>query len=547
MAWHEHIMLSWQRTAADLLLSFACVATHNHFELTRDHRLHNRHAPVIKLPAGASESDHLGLLGLLNSSTACFWLKQVCHNKGNSVDSRGARTTAAPWEDFYEYTGTKLEQFPLSDQLPWGFGKALDLLACGLSRQQPSAVSERAVPTRKGLDSAQSEAAGIQARMIALQEELDWTVYGSYGLLAEAEVARTTTVDLDSVPEVQLGERAFEIVLARKVDADEAETAWFERHGSTPITEIPTRWPEAYRQMVQARIDLIESRKDLALIERPECKRRWASEPWEKKEKEALQNWLLDRCEREDLWFALRDGTRQPRTLTVSQLADRLSESDPDAVSVAQLYAGDHLGKRDAPLAEVIASIVADEHVPYLAALRYTDSGLRKRAEWEEVWDKQREEDRTNSRLDIAVPPKYGKEDFRKNAYWTQRGKLDVPKERFISYPGVSPDADPTLLLGWAGWDHKDQVQALVNLVNDRTDQAGWGTDKIKPLLAGIAELLPWVHQWHGEYDAEWGGNPAEEYQAYLDEQRSQHQLTSEALAAWRPEPPVRGRKKAGK
>ena len=63
-------------------------------------------------------------------------------------------------------------------------------------------------------------------------------------------------------------------------------------------------------------------------------------------------------------------------------------------------------------------------------------------------------------------------------------------------------------------------------MVNDRTEQAGWGTEKITPLLAGLLELLPWVHQWHGKYDADWGGNPAEEYQAYLDEQRAKHQLT---------------------
>ena len=40
---------------------------------------------MIKLPEGATEDDHLALLGVLNSSTACFWLKQVCHKKGGSV------------------------------------------------------------------------------------------------------------------------------------------------------------------------------------------------------------------------------------------------------------------------------------------------------------------------------------------------------------------------------------------------------------------------------------------------------------------------------
>ena len=60
-----------------LTIAFADVATHNHFVLDRGGKVFNRHAPVIKLPKDASEADHLGLLGLLNSSMACFWLKQV--------------------------------------------------------------------------------------------------------------------------------------------------------------------------------------------------------------------------------------------------------------------------------------------------------------------------------------------------------------------------------------------------------------------------------------------------------------------------------------
>jgi len=36
-----------------------------------------------------------------------------------------------------------------------------------------------------------------------------------------------------------------------------------------------------------------------------------------------------------------------------------------------------------------------------------------------------------------------------------------VPKERFTSYPGASPDSDDSLLLGWAGWDHREQEDDL--------------------------------------------------------------------------------------
>src|SRR5947208_1644525 len=67
-------------------------------------------------------------------------------------------------------------------------------------------------------------------------------------------------------PELRLGERAFEIVLARAVEAGQTGTVWFTRHGSTPITEVPAHWPVAYREVVQRRIETIERRRDLALI-----------------------------------------------------------------------------------------------------------------------------------------------------------------------------------------------------------------------------------------------------------------------------------------
>ncbi|MFD4502604.1 BREX-2 system adenine-specific DNA-methyltransferase PglX [Streptomyces sp. NPDC058457] len=535
LTWFEYSSFSPGRYWSPFLISFAFVATHNQFVLGRGGDVFTRSAPVIKLHEGAREAEYLELLGLLNSSTACFWLKQVSHDKGSQSGTGGFMHDE--WERFYEFTGTKLQEFPLPKRLPLGMGRLLDSLAQELSTGEPSAIAGEAVPTRAALDAAHVGNTRTQQQMVALQEELDWQVYGSYGLLTDAEVARAVAPPSaqTAVPEVRLGERAFEIVLARKAATGETETVWFERHGSAPITDIPNRWPDWYRDIVQARIDIINARKDIALIERPECKRRWAGDSWEKKEKAALRTWLLDRIEEPSLWYALRDGIKQPRTLTVGQIADALRD-DTDFNSVAQLYAADHMGKPDLPLADVLAEVVDTEHVPYLAALRYKDSGLRNHDQWEQVWELQREEDRTGQRLDIPVPPKYKGSDFLKQVYWSNRGKLDVPKERFISYLGASPDADPTVLLGWAGWDHKDQAQALFNLVDDRMKQAGWDTDRIKPLLAGLVEIMPWVRQWHGEFDEEWEGVPADEYQAYFEELCAKHQVSETDLRVWRPE-----------
>ncbi|MDF9813069.1 BREX-2 system adenine-specific DNA-methyltransferase PglX [Streptomyces sp. SPB162] len=549
LRWWEYMQYTASPYQTPLSITFAFVATHNHFILDRGGSIFNRHAPVIKLREGSTEDDHLALLGVLNSSVACFWLKQVCHNKGNSVDSRGARTTSVPWEDFYEFTGTKLQEFPLPARLPLPLGCALDALAQELATHEPSVVcTADEPPTRARLDAAHTAWTRTRDRMIALQEELDWEVYHAYGLLTDAERTRLTAPSPSTPPQVKLGERAFEIVLARKQAAGKAETAWFNRHGSTPVTEIPAHWPDSYRDIVQARIDTISARRDLALIERPECKRRWAADPWEKREKVALRTWLLDRCEDKAFWYHVLNDFEQPRTLTVGQLADEL-EKRPDAEAIlnaARLYAT-HLGKPNLSLALVLADVVDTEHVPYLAAYRYKDTGLRKRAQWESVWEQQREEDRTGERLDIAVPPKYASADFTKQSYWSNRGKLDVPKERFVSYPDANPDSDPTLLLGWAGWDQRDQATALLNLVSERRKQQDWPTERLVPLLAGIAELMPWLRQWFGDIDEEWGEeSAAEEFQSFLDGELANAQLTPAALTDWRPVKKTRGRKGAG-
>ena len=100
-----------------------------------------------------------------------------------------------------------------------------------------------------------------------------------------------------------------------------------------------------------------------------------------------------------------------------------------DVVSVARL-----LARPDADLRGVLAEIIAEVHVPYLAQFRYRGSGLLKRAAWEQAWELQRAEDRTGRQLDIPVPTIYASADFVKLSYWRQRGKLDMSKERFISY-----------------------------------------------------------------------------------------------------------------
>ncbi|MGH3328671.1 MAG: BREX-2 system adenine-specific DNA-methyltransferase PglX [Streptomycetales bacterium] len=536
LKWWEYMQHTSSAYRVPLSIAFAFVATHNHFVLDRGGKVFKQSAPVIKLPEGATEDDHLALLGVLNSSTACFWLKQNSHNKGSQGVNEGFK--AQPWERFYEFTGTTLQDFPLPSSFPLDPGRTLDALAQQLTATTPAAVCAEAVPTRAALDAARATYDSIHAEMIAQQEELDWEVYRLYGLVDE-----DLTYPGDGLPGLALGERAFEIVLAHRMAAGEEETAWFARHGSTPVTEIPALWPAAYRDLVARRIELIGSHPYLRLLERPEHKRRWAAEPWEKQEDRALRGWLLDRLEDRRFWY---DPAGRPTPRSVANLADDVAR-DPELTSVLALWEG----RPDVAVATSLQRLLAGEAVPYLAAYRYKDSGLRKRQAWEHTWDLQRREDAgaydpqpkdRGGDGPIPVPPKYTSADFARTGYWAHRGKLDVPKERFILYPDAGRETDPTPVLGWAGWDHARQALALATLIQQR-EADGWADDRLVPLVAGLAELQPWVEQWHGEPDPFYGGvSAAEFFREQLDQRCGQVGMTRAQLAAWRPTPTRRGR-----
>jgi len=644
----------WYRWIPDkyrtpMSITFAFVATHNHFVLDRGGKVFNRSAPIIKLSVEATEDEHLCLVGLLNSSTACFWMKQVFFPKGGDhVGQEGARVRRTWWDERYEFAGTQMQNFPLPESRSLKLSRQLDDLGRQYAGCLPDIVVRRGTPTSYGISQFRTEAASIRGQMVALQEELDWHCYQLYGLLSDD--FRYTGDDL---PELKLGERAFEIVMARQIGKGELEITWFERHGSKPITEIPSYWPEAYRKLVARRIEVIETNKEIGLIEKPEYKRRWNTETWEEQEQRALRSWLLDRLESRRYWPDPK--TNVPTPQTTAQLSDKAS-SDHEFMEVAALYRG----RGDFDLGALVAELVTSESVPFLPVLRYKPSGLRKRELWDRTWELQREqddlakqrvacderlrnirariensfaneraalksmeegfrnrclevrdryapkvtfqddwngatmfeklgregvsaagglalgelqatgksvsefqfalEDKIRKRVsedaeynavrrereaipddpEIPVPPKYAIADFLKTDYWRLRGKLDVPKERWISYPHCSTESDPTLLVGWAGWNHLEQATAIINYYDARKRE-GWDAKRLTPLLAGLDQLLPWIHQWHPEIDPEFGETAGQSYQTMLGQDAHELGLTLDDIRNW--QPPEKGRK----
>jgi len=529
-SWHEWHQLPLDEGAHEWTLTLAEVATHNHVVLDREGRVFKQTAPVVKLAKGATQNDHLDILGILNSSTACFWLKEVCQQKGGDNDQ--------PWARTRQFNATRWHNLPFPPVLPpreyattleaLGRQTIASLPAASL-RDHPSLVS------RQWLDQRHREWSRFRQRMIVQQEELDWQVYRQFGLASQDCVA-----DLEVLPDwIELGTRAFELRLAMQADDD---STWFAEFGAKRFDALPADWSPAYSAVVEARMAAIGDDPYLALLEQPVNKRPWFTlykgryvswnEFWRKSEEEALSSFVLDQLENDALW---RDA-QGPKLLSVARLAD-LVRRDEQILEALRLLTGQH----EVAVTSALQRLMVVEAVPFAAACRHTESGLDKRAEWELVWEMQRRQD-VGVPVAVPMPPKYAKEDFRSPEFWSLRGRFNVPRERFILYPDVGQEADTSAVLGWAGWDYAEQAQALARLLVERQAE-GWGADRLLPLLAGLVELQPWLDQWHADADPRLGTSPAVAIRGLLEQFMAQLGLTVDDVRAWRPGPGRRGRR----
>jgi len=572
--WYELRELYSKRLDKKPAIVVAEVATHNHFSLDKGNTLFKQTAPVIKLPSQAKKKDFSLLIGFLNSSVSSFWGRQMFFPKGGFSEGK--------WEERLQLDTTKLSRFPMpksikklkegSERLLSDYSQvetlseSIDALAQELSMSLPASALEKfeGNDVELALEDAQNHANDMRNKMVSLQEELDWLCYQAYGLLDETLVYEGT------LPAIQVGERAFEIKLARELANNGGSNAWFTRHDAIQTTEIPAEWPDTYKALIEKRLAVMESERFIKLIEKPEFKRRWMSLEWEKQEQEALKNWLLAFLEKASF------DEQQPGLLTCAQLADSINKNEV-AKAVAQRYTGNELFESQ-PLVE---KLVADDNLPQMANGRLKPAALKKFYAWQETWDKQRQEDAIDAEFgidkplseedaandekvaayeaakakatakkaelvgDIPIPPKYAAGDFRKPSYWSLRGKLDVPKERFFSLPGCEKDGDSTLVIGWAGMNHLQRATAIATWYLDRKETDGWEAEKLKPMLVALDELIPWLKQWHNDIDPEFGERMGDYYEGFLLEEMRMLDVTKDDLLAW--EPPAAPKKKVAK
>ncbi len=462
------------------------IATNNQFVHDASDAVFTQTAPVLTLN-GADSERHRDVAAVLNSSALEFWFKQVCFRKGGDVMGEG-RVPGEAWDVFYVRNGTNVLQAPLPMHDPGekanGYEhRAIIIGAIQETLERLASCEPQAVLTATNgtalaaqLARAQAQTTAYRERLVALQEELDWSLYRAFELVPDVPLFPT-----NEIAQTARGHRPFEIALARRIAEGEEESNWFKRQELEKVTEIPARYTGALRDVLEQRLTLIASDPTIALLEQPVYKRRWTFEPWEKLLVRAATTWLLD---------ALDSMVRaQPRLYTADDLV-ALLRSDPKAVAIAA-FAGD--GK-DVDLTDTVTRLLTAESIPDNPARLLTPSGLTKligsqtadlvpfgtpaRAgpfkpgepvDWKRVWRLQERED-AGLDVTVAVPPPFKSVDYAHPNAWRIRGKFNIANERFIVYDELVPKR-----YAWGGWTISERARLSMKVCDllDRQQDAG--------------------------------------------------------------------------
>jgi len=489
--------------------------------LDRGGNVFNRSAPIIQLVDEPSENDYLSLLGVLNSSTACYWMKQVFYPKASGVGDISSEK-GRPEANRYEFAVTGMQSLPLPDPsaladsqvLP--ITKQIDEIVSRIATSRPETIIRHwheMEDCRTDLKSSFYDAGSLDThlrrRLVALHEELDWEVYKLFGLVQDGA---STCVIQDPECELASDDRAFR----RKEQ------------------RTPLEYEASMCDLIERRTEIAINDSFVKVLENPVFKRLWhgrqgvygqATRTYAESVIDACRDWLLDRLES---YFANQRGSGG-ELQTVRSLADAAS-ADSSFLEVASIVKG----RSDFDIAGVIEDVVQKEACPILPQLIFKQSGLRKRLLWEKCWELQRKQDFGEHAASIKPPPKYGQADFASSSYWRLRGKFDVAKERFISFPHCETESDPSLVVGWAGWNHLQQATAIIAYYDARKRE-GWDAKRLTPLLAGLDQLLPWIHQWHPEVDPEFGETAGQSFETMLKADAHELGLTLDEIRAWEP------------
>ncbi|MFC1482366.1 BREX-2 system adenine-specific DNA-methyltransferase PglX [Myxococcota bacterium] len=482
LSWYELQELYDDKLRVPRTIVSPAVSTHNQFVFYEGGSVFNRTAPVIKLRPEASLLDHYHIVGLLNSSVLNFWMRNVLHIVGGR--SSGTKRQSEPWAQRMDFSASQMEAAPITEffrESIASLAERLSTLAKTEGEMRPAAVLAKSwEPSDLGeyLAEANVMRQRLRCQVVALQEELDWTCYAAFGLVSPDEVGLTTECE-----PIASEHRPFAIRMAQAVSAGTASPYWFEAMNVSPTTDVPDVYDAETRNRITHRMDVLRSDETLSLLESPEYKRKWEPISFGDELNSAALAWLS--CRLEEIASA--------RTLpaTSQQLASAV-QGDSRFLAVGGILQE----RRDVDVAGLVRRILIADGVGNHPSHVYTASGLAKRRVWEDAWELQRREDAGERIDEIPVPPDYsqgsrGKStDFLKKEYWTLRGKLDVPKERFIVFTEVPGRERADTLYGWAGWTPLQRLKAILAVDEELEDGGVPLADRIA-LLDSAWRLLP--------------------------------------------------------
>src|SRR5262249_29900076 len=224
-------------------------------------------------------------------------------------------------------------QFPIPemDSRLVYLSRRLDALANQSLWQTPEIILKEKIdglPQR--LLSARNIYEQLHRQMIAVQDEIDWLVYGMYGL-CEYSPASDDSLKAGFNPE----DRPVERLLKAKIGSG-TNTIFYDVHRYRGTGHFHYELSPEMSELINCRLRLIESNAQLCLIETLNYKRRWQVKSWEDQEQQALLHWLLDRLESTHYW---PDPAQTPELTSCTRLAERAAR-DTDFLQVAALYRG---------------------------------------------------------------------------------------------------------------------------------------------------------------------------------------------------------------
>jgi hypothetical protein len=270
------------------------------------------------------------------------------------------------WSRRLEFDATKLGAAPIvsaeRDRII-ELSRRLDRLArqaAALDPEQVIAGEWRPSTLGKMLEEAAANQRAVRRELVALQEELDWTVYAAFGFVSASILSPLTEIE-----PLNSEHRPFAIRMARTLAEETGAAYWFAAMEVAPVGDIPGTYSGPTRRRLEQRLQILESDPILALLEAPEYKRKWEPMDHSKKLRDACFAWSSDWIERS---LAARDGAvALPRLVAAVQDDERL-------LSVAGLYQG----RRDVDLVALADEVFAAHSVPNHPYHLYTASGLTK-------------------------------------------------------------------------------------------------------------------------------------------------------------------------